>query len=148
MNSFQTNGYELDRQWAKFFKRNQFLVGLSIDGFPEIHDSLRRGKDGSKSFFRVKQAAELLDKYQSRLGKNQAQSRTLFRQNSTENFFQICLNCGIMIYKAQVSHILDSLKIMWDWPQDIWQNLVSKGDAAEYNMQWKQMEASIRVIFT
>ena len=64
-----------------------------------------------------------------------------------ENFFQICLNCGIMIYKAQVSHILDSLKIMWDWPQDIWQNLVSKGDAAEYSMQWKQMEASIRVIF-
>lgn len=70
------------------------------------------------------------------------------RQNSMENFFQICLNCGIMIYKAQVSHILDSLKTMWDWPQDIWQNLVSKGDAAEYSMQWKQMEASIRVIFT
>ena len=64
MNSFQTNGYELDRQWAKFFKRNQFLVGLSIDGFPEIHDLLRRGKDGSKSFFRVKQAADLLDQYQ------------------------------------------------------------------------------------
>ena len=84
----------------------------------------------------------------SRLGKNREQSRTLFRQNSTETFFQICLNCGIMIYKAQVSHILDSLKIMWDWPQDIWRNLVSKGDAAEYSMQWKQMEASIRVIFT
>lgn len=64
MNSFQTNGYELDRQWAKFFKRNQFLVGLSIDGFPEIHDLLRRGKDGSKSFFRVKQAADLLDQYE------------------------------------------------------------------------------------
>ena len=64
MNSFQTNGYELDRQWAKFFKRNQFLVGLSIDGLPEIHDSFRKGKDGSESFFRVKQAAELLDKYQ------------------------------------------------------------------------------------
>ena len=59
MNSFQTNGYELDRQWAKFFKRNQFLVGLSIDGLPEIHDSFRKGKDGSESFFRVKQAAEL-----------------------------------------------------------------------------------------
>ena len=44
MNSFQTNGYELDRQWAKFFKRNQFLVGLSIDGLPEIHDSFRKGK--------------------------------------------------------------------------------------------------------
>ena len=64
MNSFQTNGYELDRQWAKFFKRNQFLVGLSIDGLPEIHDSFRKGKDGSESFFRVKQAADLLDQYQ------------------------------------------------------------------------------------
>lgn len=186
MNSFQTNGYELDRQWAKFFKRNQFLVGLSIDGLPEIHDSFRKGKDGSESFFRVKQAAELLDKYQvdyniltvvtsqvaerikeiypfykkcgwnyqqyiaclEPFGENREQSRTPFRQNSTETFFQICLNCGIMIYKAQVSHILDSLKIMWDWPQDIWRNLVSKGDAAEYSMQWKQMEASIRVIFT
>ena len=48
--------------------------------------------------------------------KSQEQSRTLCRQNSMENFFQICLNCGIMIYKAQVSHILDSLKTMWDWP--------------------------------
>ena len=80
--------------------------------------------------------------------KSREQSRTLCRQNSMENFFQISLNCGIMIYRAQVSHILDSLKTMWEWPQDIWQNLVSKGDAAEYSMQWKQMEAYIRVIFT
>ncbi len=50
MNSFQTNGYELDRQWAKFFKRNQFLVGLSIDGLPEIHDLLRKGKMDQKAF--------------------------------------------------------------------------------------------------
>ena len=35
--------------------------------------------------------------------KSREQSRTLCRQNSMENFFQICLNCGIMIYRAQVS---------------------------------------------
>ncbi len=38
-NTLQTNGVLIDRQWAEFFKKNNFLIGLSIDGPKEIHDN-------------------------------------------------------------------------------------------------------------
>lgn len=40
-NTLQTNGVLIDRQWAEFFKKNNFLIGLSIDGPKEIHDNGR-----------------------------------------------------------------------------------------------------------
>ena len=36
-NSLQTNGVLLDDDWCEFFARNQFLVGLSVDGPPELN---------------------------------------------------------------------------------------------------------------
>ena len=30
-NGFQTNGTLLDREWAKFFKKYDWLIGLSLD---------------------------------------------------------------------------------------------------------------------
>lgn len=63
-NVLQTNGYAIDETWCKFFKENGFLIGLSVDGTPEIHDSLRHTKSGGKTFARINQAAKLLDKYE------------------------------------------------------------------------------------
>jgi uncharacterized protein len=51
--TIQTNGTLLDDQWGAFFAENGFLVGLSIDGPREIHDTYRVDKGGKGSFDRV-----------------------------------------------------------------------------------------------
>lgn len=42
INTFQTNGTLIDRNWCRLFKENDILVGLSIDGPAHIHDTHRR----------------------------------------------------------------------------------------------------------
>lgn len=61
-NAIQTNGLLLDRAWAAFLARNDFLVGISIDGAKEVHDRRRRDKGGKGTWARVRdRAAMLLD---------------------------------------------------------------------------------------
>jgi len=59
-NDLQTNGVLLNAEWAAFLKQHNFLVGLSCDGPPELHDRYRRAKGGSPTAARVERAAELL----------------------------------------------------------------------------------------
>ncbi len=51
--TIQTNGTLIDDEWAAFFKDNDFLVGISIDGTKEIHDTYRVNKGGRGSFDQV-----------------------------------------------------------------------------------------------
>jgi len=59
-NAFQTNGVLLDDDWAALFKENDFLVGLSIDGPRELHDTYRVDKGGQPTFDRVIRGMETL----------------------------------------------------------------------------------------
>ncbi len=52
-NSIQTNGTLITSQWAEFFRKNGFLVGISIDGPRDLHDGFRRDRGGNPSFDRV-----------------------------------------------------------------------------------------------
>jgi uncharacterized protein len=51
--TIQTNATLIDDEWAGFFKDRGFLVGVSIDGPKEIHDTYRVDKGGKGSFDRV-----------------------------------------------------------------------------------------------
>jgi anaerobic sulfatase maturase len=62
-NALQTNGFTLTDEWCSFFKENNFLIGLSVDGTEKIHNSYRHTKSGDSTFERVINSAKLLDKY-------------------------------------------------------------------------------------
>jgi len=51
--TIQTNGTKLDAEWAEFLREHAFLVGISIDGPREIHDTFRVTKGGNGSFDQV-----------------------------------------------------------------------------------------------
>jgi serine-type anaerobic sulfatase-maturating enzyme len=59
-NDLQTNGTLLNDDWGDFLKRNKFLVGLSIDGPEELHNTYRVGKDGAPTFNKALAASQLL----------------------------------------------------------------------------------------
>ena len=40
----QTNGTLIDDEWTKFFKAEKISPGVSLDGYPELHDKNRRTK--------------------------------------------------------------------------------------------------------
>lgn len=60
-NVMQTNGILIDEEWAKFLKKNKFLVGLSLDGPQKIHDARRKSKDGKSTFHKVMKAKKIMD---------------------------------------------------------------------------------------
>lgn len=52
-NTLQTNGTLVNEQWARFFKENNFLIGVSLDGPKDVHDRYRTGAGGGSTFDRV-----------------------------------------------------------------------------------------------
>jgi uncharacterized protein len=60
LHTIQTNGTKLDAEWAAFFKEHGFLVGISIDGPREIHDTYRVTRGGRGSFDQVMRGLDAL----------------------------------------------------------------------------------------
>jgi len=63
VNSLQTNGILLNADWARFFHDNRFLIGISIDGPRDIHDTYRVNKAGRPSFDKAIAAVNLMKQY-------------------------------------------------------------------------------------
>jgi len=62
-NTLQTNGTLLDDEWCEFFKENNYLIGLSLDGPRELHDANRVDKKGGPTFDRVMRGLRILQKH-------------------------------------------------------------------------------------
>ncbi|MCK6262491.1 anaerobic sulfatase maturase [Vibrio sp. ZSDE26] len=63
LNTFQTNGILIDSEWCEFFKENNFLVGVSIDGPNTLHDKYRVSRSGRGTHDKVMQCIRLLNEH-------------------------------------------------------------------------------------
>lgn len=59
--ALQTNGYRLGEEWAEFFAREGFLVGLSIDGTIHTHDAYRKSGGGGPTFLNIMKCVDLFN---------------------------------------------------------------------------------------
>ena len=64
LHTLQTNGTLITDEWSAFFKANNYLVGLSIDGPRAMHDAYRVSKKGEGSFDDVIRGWNCLKKHQ------------------------------------------------------------------------------------
>lgn len=51
--SIQTNGFDVSKDFISFFSENDFLVGVSLDGYKAIHDYNRVTESGNGTFSQV-----------------------------------------------------------------------------------------------
>jgi len=63
-NSIQTNGTLINEDWAEFFAANDFAVGISLDGPPDLHDQYRFNRAGKPSHEEVMHGYQLLVEHQ------------------------------------------------------------------------------------
>jgi len=63
--TLQTNGTLLDGEWASFFTEKDFLIGLSLDGYRELHDASRVGPAGEGSYNGVMESLKPLSIYKT-----------------------------------------------------------------------------------
>jgi uncharacterized protein len=61
--TIQTNGTLIDDEFAAFFKEHDFLVGISIDGPPSMHDAYRVDRGGAPTSARVLRGLEALKRH-------------------------------------------------------------------------------------
>lgn len=84
--TFQTNGIALDDDWCAFLKSQGILVGLSVDGPREIHDTNRVTRAGQGTFDLVMKGLDRLRAHQVDFNilctvnaANQAHGRRVYR---------------------------------------------------------------------
>ncbi len=63
-NAFQTNGTLLDEEWCEFLRDHHFLIGISVDGPPAIHDHYRVNKGGRGTSEQVLRGLRLMQQYE------------------------------------------------------------------------------------
>jgi uncharacterized protein len=68
INSLQTNGTLISQEWVDFFKANDFNIGVTLDGPPEVHNANRIFRNGQVSFEQVMRGIRLLKENGIRFG--------------------------------------------------------------------------------
>lgn len=61
--SIQTNGILLDDKWCTFLKNENFLVGVSLDGYESNTNRFRQSDKNKGIYYKIIKGVELLNKY-------------------------------------------------------------------------------------
>jgi uncharacterized protein len=93
-NSIQTNATLIDDHWVEFFKKNNFNVGASLDGYRNTHNSLRKNSCGSGSFAAASLGIKKLVQLEILGGVLQVVTKNSL-DNSLEDFNYIVDNLGV-----------------------------------------------------
>ncbi len=110
--AIQTNGYDLNEDWAQWFAENHVLVGISLDGPQSIHDRYRLDHAGKGTFDRVMASIQLLEKHQVDFniltvvsGANADRGQQVYEFFKKHNFrYQQYIECLDPIGEAQGCH--------------------------------------------
>lgn len=62
-NSLQTNGLKVNEEWCRFFRDNNFLIGISLDGPRDIQDHFRKTASDKPTFDSVMPAIGLFHRF-------------------------------------------------------------------------------------
>jgi len=62
-NALQTNGLTITPAWCRFLRDNNFLVGISLDGPPYLHNPYRHDRVGRSQFDPLMRGIRLLKKH-------------------------------------------------------------------------------------
>ncbi len=125
-NALQTNGMLLDNDWCKFLKRENFLVGLSLDGPRHIHDRFRVNRGGKPSFDQVMKALKRMKCHQvefntltcvTRQSAPHAREIYKFLKSAGTTFMQF-----IPIIERKPSKAASDLGLTFDIPPDLKQD--------------------------
>ncbi|MBN2413404.1 anaerobic sulfatase maturase [candidate division KSB1 bacterium] len=63
INGMQTNGTLLNEEWCRFLKAENFTVGISMDGPPEMHDLYRVTRENKPTHEKTLRGLSLLQKH-------------------------------------------------------------------------------------
>jgi len=129
-NSFQTNGVLLNDEWCSFFKENDFLIGISIDGPEEIHNSARTNKGGQGTFSSVMRGINLLKKYNIDFNTlTVVSSLNVEKPREVYNFLK-----SIGSNYMQFIPIVEQLRCMSDWEDKYTDDLYTKNNLSPFSV--------------
>lgn len=141
-NCIQTNGTLLTDDWCKFFKDNNFLVGISIDGPQHCHDVYRKTRDNRPSFYNVMKGISLLKKHDVEFNvMGVVNDYNVNYPLDFYNFFK-SIDCHYIQFAPIVERI-DGELAPWNVPDDKWGDFLIaifdewvKQDVGNYYIQY------------
>ena len=107
LNTIQTNGTLVDEKWCDFFRMNNFLVGISLDGPQDVHDGFRLDKQGRPTWERVMASVDLMKRHGVEFNTlSVVNSRCEGRGKEIYSFFK-SIGSHFMQFLPAVEHVVD-----------------------------------------